>query len=208
MSYIDPNIIETARKAAVKLARENSYCEADDIEQFILVTYWESRGRFAEYAPESLYSVFRNIGLEHCKAERLHHTYNTAQWIYTPREIRNILKHAYYTEEGREVMPNRKDDLIKVANDRNSVALSIWDIDECFHELTASHQSAIERAYLHNVIPEHGSADQKRLQRAIDRLTERLNTKVDIDGKERSQVRNRIRGVSASTAIGGTNSSY
>ncbi|MFE7313789.1 hypothetical protein ACFU7T_11875 [Streptomyces sp. NPDC057555] len=199
MTPINPEIIDTAKKAATRLARENSYCEADDIEQFILLRYWESRDRFTGYAPEALYSIFRNIGLEHCKAERLHYTYNTAEWIYTPREIRNILKHAYYCEDGRELIPNRKDDLIRVTNDPKSVAVAIWDIDEAMAGLSEEHHASIERAYLHGDKPKHGSAEQKRLQRAIDRLTERLNTKVDIKGKERAQTRNQMRQPSVSS---------
>ncbi|WP_030372918.1 RNA polymerase sigma factor [Streptomyces rimosus] len=208
MTQINPEIIDTAKKAASRLARENSYCEADDIEQFILLKYWESRDRFAGYEPAALYSIFRNIGVEHCKAERLHYTYNTAEWIYTPREIRNVLKHAYYCEDGREVIPNRKDDLIRVANDPKSVALTIWDIDEAIGGLTDTHQAAIEGAYLHGRTPAHGSAEQKRLQRAIDRLTERLNSKVDMKGKERAQAQNKARGVSSHSAAGMAESAY
>lgn len=200
MTGINPDIIDAARRAAIKLARENPYCEADDIEQFILLKYWESRDRFTTYEPAALYSIFRNIGLEHCKAERLHYTYNTAEWIYTPREVRNILEHAYYNEESREVIPNRADDLIRVAHDPRSVAISIWDIDEAFHSLSDTYQAAIEHAYLHGQKPTHGSAGQKRLQRAIERLTERLNTKVDIRGKERAQEQNKARGVKARPA--------
>ncbi|MEF3112443.1 hypothetical protein [Streptomyces chrestomyceticus] len=186
---INPEIIDSANKAAAKLARENPYCEADDISQFILLKYWESRSRFNGYEPAALYTIFRSIGLEHCKAERLHYTYQTAEWIYTPREVRTILKHAYYNEDGREVIPNRKDDLIRVAGDPRSIALSIWDIDEAFGALSEDHQAAIEQAYLHGNPPEHGSAGQKRLQRAIDRLTERLNTKSAVKAHARDEAR-------------------
>ncbi|MFI6049031.1 hypothetical protein ACIBCO_02955 [Streptomyces violascens] len=183
---INPEIIDTARKAAKRLSRENSYCEADDIEQYILLKYWESRARFDTYEPRALYTVFQNIGVEYCKAERLHYTYNTAEWIYTPKEVRNVLQHAYYREEARELIPNRKDDLFRVANDPSSIALSIWDIDEAMSGLSDAHQGAIERAFLLEEKPPHGSADQKQLQRAIDRLAERLNSKTDRRGRERA----------------------
>ncbi|GAA2917093.1 hypothetical protein GCM10020221_11510 [Streptomyces thioluteus] len=183
MTHVSPDIIDTARRAARRLARENPYTEADDIQQFILLKYWEAQDRFHSYDPAALYNVFRGIGLEHCKAERLHYTYQTAAWIYTPREVRKILEHAYYNEDQREVMPGR-DDLLRVAADPRSVAISIWDIDEAFNGLSDDYQAAIERAYLHGDRPTHGSADQKRLQRAIERLTERLNTKIDMRRKK------------------------
>ncbi|GAA0579163.1 hypothetical protein [Streptomyces crystallinus] len=186
MTQINPEIINTARKAATRLARENSYCEADDIEQYILLKYWESRKRFEAYEPRALYTVFQSIGVEHCKAERLHYTYNTAEWIYTPKEVRNVLQHAYYCEEARELIPNRKEDLLRVLHDPSSIALSIWDIDEAMSRLSDVHQAAIERAFLHEEKPLHGSAEQKQLQRAIDRLTERLNSKTDQRGRERA----------------------
>ncbi|MFJ8384711.1 hypothetical protein ACIQ9Q_09390 [Streptomyces sp. NPDC094438] len=199
MTQINPEIINTARKAAVRLARENSYCEADDIEQYILLKYWESRKRFGTYEPRALYTVFQSIGVEHCKAERLHYTYNTAEWIYTPKEVRNVLQHAYYREEARELIPNRKDDLLRVAGDPGSIALSIWDIDEAMNALSDAHQAAIERAFLHEEKPLHGSANHKQLQRAIDRLTERLNSKTDQRGRERA-VAQRMAGRSGSSA--------
>ncbi|MFE9120850.1 hypothetical protein [Streptomyces sp. NPDC007172] len=186
MTQLNPEIINTARKAAKRLARENAYCEADDIEQYILLKYWESRKRFESYEPRALYTVFQSIGTEHCKAERLHYTYNTAEWIYTPKEVRNVLQHAYYREEARELIPNRKDDLLRVLHDPSSIALSIWDIDEALSRLSDVHQAAIERAFLHEEKPLHGSAEHKQLQRAIDRLTERLNSKTDQRGRERA----------------------
>ncbi|MFD9792315.1 hypothetical protein ACFWXK_15345 [Streptomyces sp. NPDC059070] len=186
MTQINPEIISTARKAAKRLARENSYCEADDIEQYILLKYWESRKRFDAYEPRALFAIFQGIGVEHCKAERLHYTYNTAEWIYTPKEVRNVLQHAYYREEARELIPNRKDDLLRVLHDSSSIALSIWDIDEAMNGLSDAHQAAIERAFLHEEKPVHGSAEHKQLQRAIDRLTERLNSKTDQRGRERA----------------------
>ncbi|MFE7113917.1 hypothetical protein ACFU99_00610 [Streptomyces sp. NPDC057654] len=181
--------METVIKAARRLSRENGYAEFDDIKQYMLLRYCENRARFASYEPGALYAVFRKIGVEHCKNERLHYSYSTAEWIYTPKEVRNVLRHAYYREECREVMPSGKDDLIKVANDPNSIALSIWDIDEAIGSLSEEHQSAIERAYLHEETPAHGSADQRCLNRAIDRLTERLNTKSDIKQKEQHEAR-------------------
>ncbi|AYV29664.1 hypothetical protein ACFWNE_06560 [Streptomyces goshikiensis] len=200
MTDINPEIIDTAKKAAIRLARENSYCDADDIAQSILLKYWEAKTRFDGYEPAALYTIFRGIGLEYCKAERLHYTYVTAEWIYTPKEVRNVLQHAYYREEAREIIPNRKDDLMRVANDPTSIALSIWDIDEAMGGLSDTHQAAIERAFLHEVKPPHGSADAKSLQRAIDRLTERLNSKTDIRGRERAGVQNKGRSRTASSA--------
>ncbi|MFI6685346.1 hypothetical protein [Streptomyces sp. NPDC050485] len=206
MTQINPEIINTSRRVASKLQRENPYCEADDISQFILLKYWESRHRFDSYEPAVLYTIFRGIGVEHCKAERLHYTYNTAEWIYTPKEVRNVLQHAYYREEARELIPNRKDDLLRVAGDPGSVALSIWDIDEAMSSLSDAHQAAIERAFLHEEKPPHGSAEHKQLQRAIDRLTERLNSKTDQRGRERAAAQGNAgrMGSAAATAVADT----
>ncbi|MFD9569710.1 hypothetical protein ACFWBI_07680 [Streptomyces sp. NPDC059982] len=207
MTDINPAVIDAAKKAAVRLARENSYCDADDISQSILLKYWEARNRFDSYEPAALYTIFRGIGLEYCKAERLHYTYATAEWIYTPKEVRAVLQHAYYREEAREIMPNRRDDLMRVADDPTSIALSIWDIDEAMSGLSDDYQAAIERAFLHEVKPAHGSGDAKTLQRAIDRLTERLNTRVDIRGKVRANAQNKGRGSTSDSDYNGAASS-
>ncbi|GGP72222.1 hypothetical protein [Streptomyces melanogenes] len=208
MTQINPEIINTARKAAAKLHRENSYCEADDIEQYILLKYWECKTRFDSYEPRALYTVFQGIGVEHCKAERLHYTYNTAAWIYTPKEVRNVLQHAYYREEAREIIPNRKDDLMRVANDPTSIALSIWDIDEAMGRLSDAHQAAIERAFLHEEKPSHGSAEHKQLQRAIDRLTERLNSKTDQRGRERAAAQGNAGRMGSAAATAAADTTY
>lgn len=154
-------------------ARSYPGVEADDIYQEVCLFVLQ-HGQDLDVENESgcryILSRAANIYADGERAAQLH---NTSQYNYRPQDVRRILETAL--DDDRENWPNTHvpDDAKSI---KGSAALEVTlDIRQALGELAHADYSAIRARYSLGLVPEAGSAERKRLDRAIDRLTEQLN---------------------------------
>ena len=165
-------IIREAPSVARRVAYEYPGIEASDIEQEIFLHCAENLASLQRTTKNvyGLRKVMHSAAVKYASSERLSYVYYSAQWVYTPKEIR-VLFEAFFMPEYWEKVP-QKDDGANI-NHKN-VLCSLFDLDAAYSALSTEDQFTIASRYENGVKPDT-TADKMRLSRAIDKVTNRLN---------------------------------
>lgn len=118
-------------------------------------------------------TVMRRAGSLYAEGERLTYLYRSAEWIYTPEEIRGLLEEAFFDPIYWESTPQKDEGVTLTAK---GIVVSLWDIRDSYAELSSEDQGIILRRFRDGESLEN--TDRKRLSRAVDRLTARINGRV------------------------------
>lgn len=167
------SLLPAIEKAAKRLSREWPGIEADDIRQEMTLCIVERAENIAKHDDrESIaLGVARKAGLAYCSGERYFYQTSTAEWIYTPKEVRRVLASYYFNAEGWEDAPKKRDLGQTIEGDGISIAL--MDVRDALEALAEKDQALIVRVF------DYGErvkdAERKATDRAIDRMTTYLN---------------------------------
>lgn len=159
------------KQAAGQLARGWPGIERDDIEQEIwvrLLPDFEKLPEDPDYVGRCAYSA----GRSYCSNERYYYTLKTAEWVYTPNEVRALFKEAYFDPCNWVEMPTKETSNSLRAG---GVVVLLWDLRRAFEALPEQYKEAITRCYRDEPGVKHDEATKSRLRRAIDRATRFLN---------------------------------
>jgi hypothetical protein len=167
-------MIPRAERIAKEIAREWPGIEADDIQQEILLHVLEPENNFEsnEYDEQTLTAVLRTIGTRYANGERYAYTFNSAQYVYTPAEVRALLEEAFFDPACWEDAPRKEvDHRLNVAGGGVSVAL--MDLREAFYKLGPSIQDTIRKRYA--TAEELSATERMRITRGVEAMTRSLN---------------------------------
>lgn len=152
--------------------------EQDDIAQEInlfLVSRWHNIAT-REMSDADLKRAIRGLaereGYSYCVRERYFFQAHTSEWIYTPKEIRSVLPEYFQNPDMRLDAPKRPEHGNQTLTG-DGLSIVAMDIKAAFEQLSEAEQVIIWRAYRDN--ERLYVNDEKRLQRAVDRLTSILN---------------------------------
>ncbi|MEU9871129.1 hypothetical protein AB0C87_25195 [Actinomadura sp. NPDC048021] len=165
-----------AAQAGRKIAREYPGIEAEDIAFEALTRLYESAERLRGATKDYLYGVLESEGLKYAAKERYDYILFSSQYVYTPREIKAILEHAYYDPTARDV-PTRKDDWLSAEIGPGTVGISLVDIDIAMEKIKPSYRSILERRFLHGE-----DVHRETVARAVESLTQVVNRLVNRKG--------------------------
>jgi hypothetical protein len=168
-----------ALRVGKNMARRWPGIEADDMSQEAVAALVEHPEILADYpANQSLVAAFMGrAATRYASKERYDYTLRTAQYLYTPAEVRLLLTHAYWDESLRETtVPTGPDDKTHLAVYEH-ICVALWDLDEAFASLSGMDQVRLTRRFRDE--EEYPTdAARKAVDRAVDTLTQRVNERV------------------------------
>jgi hypothetical protein len=176
---LDPDkVLEKAKRIGWQISKNYPGVEAEDITGEILEHLVSVAGRLTSTEDDYLDRVMRRAGASYAAKERYEYIVRTSQYVYTPREVRALLRDAYYIPEMWKV-PTAKDEHLSAAVSGDTVIVSLLDVEIALTKVTARQREVIHRAfYFRN---ELSDAERKQLQRAIDAVTKQLNLHINRD---------------------------
>jgi hypothetical protein len=172
-------VSEIVKRAAATVARKWPGIDRDDIEQEIwvkILPVWSKLVRDDDY----VFKVACRAGNRHAADERYYYTHMSAEWVYTPAEVRGLFREAFFDPGAWEQMPSEE-----TSNTLRSggVVVSLWDLREVWNELSDAQRAVVEHAYRDaGDGPRLDPAGRKALQRAIDTATRMLNGRMATRG--------------------------
>jgi hypothetical protein len=89
-----PTVMREAPAVARRIARDYPGIESADIEQEIFAHAAEKMDTLARTTKNvyGLRKVLGNAGTAYASKERLTYVYYSAEWVYTPREVRSLFE--------------------------------------------------------------------------------------------------------------------
>jgi hypothetical protein len=108
----------------------------------------------------------------------------SAEWVYTPAEVRGLFREAFFDPGAWEQMPTEE-----TSNTLRSggVVVSLWDLREVWDGLPDAQREVIGRVYRDGNDGPQDAATRKALQRAIDAATRALNGRMATRGADRDR---------------------
>jgi hypothetical protein len=164
------------KQAAGQLARRWPGIDRDDIEQEIWVSLlpdFEKLPADADYIGRCAYRA----GQTYASNERYFYTLKTAQWVYTPNEVRALFRDAFFDPACWEEMPTRESANTLAAG---GVVVALWDLKRVYADLPDQYREVIAQCYRDRPGVARDDATKKRLQRAVDRATRLLNQRMAV----------------------------
>lgn len=172
LKIAEPIIVRLSRK----IARDFPVLEAQDVAQEMrLVIARDADDIAAE--PEAdwpkivTYRAAR-IGNTYAMTERQYFQHNTAEWVYTPAEVREILSEHMFHGDSYLDAPKRPEGSNQTLTG-DGMSIPLMDARTAFDGLSERDQSLILRRY--SVGESLDSAARKGVERAVDRMTARMN---------------------------------
>jgi hypothetical protein len=159
------------KQAAGQLARRWPGIERDDIEQEIWVNLLPDFEKLPA-DPDYIGRCAFKAGQAYASNERYFYTLKTAEWVYTPNEVRGLFKEAYFDPCNWLEMPTKETSNSLRAG---GVVVALWDLRRAFEALPEQYQEVITRCYRDEPGEKRDEATKSRLRRAIDRATRYLN---------------------------------
>lgn len=163
------------RKAAFvsrRVAGDYPGIEVSDIEQAIHLYIAENRSTFEQTETEAgLEKFMYRAGRAYASKERYDYLNHSAAWVYTPSEIRAIFEEAFFNPVVWETMPVKDDSRTTLT--AKGIVVCLWDISEAFDSLPINDQIALHTRYEYGVPT--SKTEDKRIERAIDKITDRVN---------------------------------
>jgi DNA-directed RNA polymerase specialized sigma24 family protein len=126
-----------------------------------------------------VFAFMEKVATQYASNERYEYMMRSAQYIYTPKEVRRLLE-GFWNEDARSV-PDGEDDQI---NPKTDSATGYLDMDSAMKEMPGDDVWRLQRRYLDGL--EYPSpAARKAADRAVDRLTKLMNYRANGAGPER-----------------------
>lgn len=176
-----PALNDLAQKAGKSVARQWPGIDPEDCAQEALTALVERPTLLAEHGDNELllWSFMRRVATRYASHERYEYTLRTSQYLYTPREVRGLLEHAYWDDSAREAGVSGPETQTQMLVWEN-VCIAVWDLDEAFKSLPATDVFRLQRRFRDGEeFPT--DAARKACDRAIDSLTMRLNERINCD---------------------------
>lgn len=186
------------RSVATRTAQGFPDIDVDDLSQDLLVFVLEKEGALEGRDEPLIRAVLNRAAHTFAWNQRKQHLQLTAQYAYRTDDVRRVLeKLASYSNW--EKMPVPDDARSLKGND--SVEISS-DVKMAFDKMThRPYRDAIVSRYVKGEVPEKGSADSKRLSRAIACLTDILNYGYDSTDHEGPGARTAVNNATAQYRI-------
>lgn len=167
------SLLPTLERQAKRFARDWPGIEADDIQQEMALCIVERFENIKDH-PD-----LRNLALglaskaatAYCSGERYFYQASSAEWIYTPKEVREVLAEHYFNSLSWHDAPKKRDPDQRLLGDGISIAL--MDVQNAMEALPERDQALICATFDAGQ-PVRGS-DKMRLSRAIDKMAKFLN---------------------------------
>jgi hypothetical protein len=169
LDYAEVNRV--AQAVGYGLALECPGIEAEDIAQEILVKVCQTPKPFIGMAEADMKRVMRKIGRMYVSEERYRYTLNSAQYIYTPKEVRQLLDGFFLKRD--DLNPPVKDTGMHLAS--GGITVALWDMDFAWSKISEDYRAVLVKRYRDDI---NDRADRMRISRAVDALTRWLNIKV------------------------------
>lgn len=178
-NHVDAEFWGRARAKAPHVAKRIAYeypgIDTDDIEQEIYLHLAENISTVRSYNNAALEMAMKTGGKAYADRERMAYTYQSAEWIYTPNEVRALFEEAYFDAGMWENAPQKETGEFMIT--AKNITVSLWDIDTAFEALSVDDQVAIKSRYEYG-IPFADDSERKRVNRAIDRVTMKINGRI------------------------------
>lgn len=168
--WVSPIVKQTAGQ----LARAWPGIERDDIEQEIWVRLLPDFEKLPS-DPDYIGKCAFTAGRQYASGERYYYTLKTAEWVYTPNEVRGLFKEAFFDPTQWLEMPSKE-----TANrlSAGGVVVALWDLKGAFEALSGADQEVITKSYRDQPGMGQDDATKRRLRRAIDKATRFLNQRL------------------------------
>lgn len=172
-----------APHVARQIGREYPGIDPEDIEQEIYLHCAENARIVANYADTALEKVMQTAGRKYANRERYAFIHTSAEWIYTPREVRALFEEAFFNRDMWQNMP-QKDDGVSIT--AKNVVVSLWDISNAFDSLNTAEKAALVKRYNYGM-EFSDDTERKACNRAIDKVTQKINGRMALKTKEHTQ---------------------
>lgn len=170
-------LTRAANQAARGLAKDWPGIDRDDIRSEIISTMAGQSASLAKLDDKGLFHAARRVGRGYCGRERYAYTWHSAQYVYTPAEVRALFATAFFEPELWEQLPRPGDG---VTIEADGIVVALWDLSDIYDRLSPDHKVVVAKRY------ERGEAlneaERRRLSRAIDEVCRRLNRRVPTGG--------------------------
>jgi hypothetical protein len=166
-------IMDHARQAAGKVARNYPGIDSEDIEQSIYTKFLEKETSLARanYGAGALYNLFVKWGTEYANDERVSSMHFSSQYHYTAKEIRTLCGEALFDREAFMRRVDNRDE--EFALDPEEIIARALDLQAAFEYLPDAHKAVLHKRFVLNE-PLNGT-ERKEMTRAIDRLAITVN---------------------------------
>ena len=166
-------VVLMAEKVGNRIARRYPGIDPEDITAEALTELYRTKDQIRSPTQQNVYKILERWAIRYAATERYEYVVNTSQYIYTPHEVRALLKHAYFMEEMWDV-PRAEDDSLCAEIEGDVVVVSLLDIEEALRRATPAAKETINRAFSAGE-----QVPRKTLDRAIDQITRHLNKHVN-----------------------------
>lgn len=162
-------VLKMARRVGRRVAAEYPGIDPEDISSEAVTRLAGKAHRLKDPSPDYVYRVLERDAVKYASEVRYDYVINTSQYIYTPREVRALLAHAYFNPECWDV-PHGRDDRLSAEIDARSLGISLMDLKEAMGRIRPEHQQVLETRF--------GLGEdvhRQRVQRAVEALTRAVN---------------------------------
>ncbi|MEU6765877.1 hypothetical protein ABZ916_25580 [Streptomyces sp. NPDC046853] len=168
-------LMPLAEKVSREIAGKWTIVDADDVRQEIMLHALQEKHIIAQYQgdEDTLRRIFWTAGRRYAAKERAYLDLMDDQYVYTPDEVRGVMRSFIYTDNEVSQQIGKKDDLTRCVITDNIVSARL-DAEKAIKRLNLDYQKAIMRLFVYGLSPED-EADRKRGYRAIDALTAEMN---------------------------------
>lgn len=174
-------VTELANKVGVRVARDFPGVEPDDIAAEALFEISKKAKSLKTDDPGYIYKVMEGDARRYASKERYDYMLLTAQYIYTPREVRALLAEAFFDPAMWDA-PSAKDDRLSATVSGKTIVASLMDIKDALAKMPARHRDTIV-SYFRNG---EEQPNKMRVTRAVDSLTRFMNRALNVapEGQE------------------------
>lgn len=172
--HSDVELTALARAVGRRVARKWPGSDPEDLAQEGLLRLYEKADMLAGKDTKYFYRVMERAAMSYASKQRYMELVETSQYVYTPGEVRAMLEGPYFDAEAWDV-PQQKDDPARDWIEAGTEGVSLMDMRTAFDRLSHSDQQVLNTRYFTNGGKVGDETEQKAVQRAVDRLTIRMN---------------------------------
>lgn len=170
-------VMDLATKVGRSVARDYPGVDAEDIASEALTRLMTDGIKESDPTPDYVFAVLNRHGRAYAAKERYDFIIGTAQYVYTPREIRALMETCYF-DPNAWTAPTGKEDYLSAEIGGNSIVCSLIDIKTAMGNIKPAYKRVIERRFYEG----DDSMHRKDVTRAIDALTRSVNRIVSRHG--------------------------
>lgn len=177
-------------KVSRSLARSNPGMDTEDISQQIwLVLFDRTPGQFAvltDAEPDFVGQVIYRAGHDYCATERYYYTFHSAEYVYTPDDVRTLLGEAFFNPVAWETTPLKEKEISITSG---GLCIPLMDIRTAFNALDSDDQKVVRERYEFGIPGD--ATERSRVMRAVDRMTRTINRNIVLGKKEHEGIGSR-----------------